>query len=268
MSSLATEPSALSASSASIETFTVQPRDRFVNVGATERQVSALLGSAIAIYGISRRSLGGIALAALGGGVLYRGISGHCPAYSSLGVNTNEDGPPDPSEYFERGIHVRHSVTINKPRGELFRYWRNLENLPRFMSHVKSVTVKDDKTSRWVANGPVGTEIAWDAEIINEEPDALIAWRSLANSDVDNSGSVRFLEAPADRGTEVHFVMDYIPPAGQLGRFVAKLFGDDPDAQVREDLRRFKQLMETGTIPTTQGQPRGTCSSIARFSKE
>jgi uncharacterized membrane protein len=242
-----------------VESPASEPRRRFVNVGSTERKLSVAVGSALAVLGLSRRSLGGAALAVGAGGLVYRGLSGHCPAYRAVGINTNNDDAPAPEDYFDHGIHVRHSVTINKQPAELFRIWRELKNLPTIMSHLKSVTVRDDKTSQWTATGPAGTEVSWDAQIINEEPDALIAWQSLPGADVDNAGSVRFVPAPGDRGTELVVTLDYMPPAGQVGRYVAKLFGQEPMQQLREDLRRFKQKMETGVIPTTQGQPRGQC---------
>jgi uncharacterized membrane protein len=131
------------------------------------------------------------------------------------------------------------------------------------MRHLESVTSLDSdcRRTRWVAKGPAGISIQWEAEVINEEPDRLIAWRSLGGSEVDNAGSVRFIDAPGDRGTIVRVNIDYIPPAGRVGSWVAKLFGKDADQMIRDDLRRFKQLMETGEIPTTEGQPNGTCGA-------
>ena len=232
---------------------------KYRNVGPRERQLSTIAGGALALVGLRHGGLGGLALAGLGTVVAYRGVTGHCPAYSALGVDTN-DRAPKPEEYFDRGIHVEQSFTIGKPRAELFRYWRDFENLPTFMSHLESVQVIDDKRSRWTAHGPAKVNVSWEAEIINEEADALIAWRSLGGADVDNSGSVRFVDAPGDRGTEVRVVVDYIPPAGRVGKYIAMLFGEAPEQTIKEDLRNFKRLMETGTIPTTTGQPRGTCS--------
>ena len=145
------------------------------------------------------------------------------------------------------------SLVINRSPEELYQFWRNFENLPRIMEYLQSVHVLDDKRSHWVTKGPAGTTVEWDAEIINDEPNALIAWRSVGNATVDNAGSVRFVPGPEGRGTEVRVVLDYIPPAGQLGAVVAKLFGRDPAAQVREDLRRFKQVMETGDVASAQG---------------
>jgi uncharacterized membrane protein len=234
--------------------------NRFINVGKTERQISAIGGGALALYGLTRGSLGGLLLAGLGGALVYRGVTGHCPAYSAMGTNTNHDEGAAPEEYFRRGIHVVQSFTVGKAASELVAFWRNFSNLPSFMTHLESVEVLDDKRSRWTAKGPAGTHVSWEAEIINEEPDRVIAWRSLGGADVDNSGSVRFVDAPGDRGTEVRVVMDYIPPAGRVGKFVAALFGEAPEQTIKEDLRRFKRLMETGMIPSTEGQPRGTCN--------
>jgi uncharacterized membrane protein len=181
--------------------------------------------------------------------------------YEALGVNTAEDEQSGarPEDYFERGIHVEESMTVERSPWDLYSFWRNFENLAQFMKHVESVEVLDDKRSHWVVRAPAGTTVEWDAEIINEEPNSLIAWRSLGNANVDNAGSVRFVPGPEGRGTEVRVVIDYIPPAGRLGKWVAALFGKNPESQIREDLRRFKRLMETGEVPTVEGQPTGTC---------
>jgi uncharacterized membrane protein len=234
-----------------------------VNVGQTERTLSAVAGGALALAGLRMRSLPGVLLAALGGGLVYRGVSGHCPAYQSLGVNTADadqdtDGAP-PEEYFDRGIHVEQSMTVERTPWDLYSFWRNFENLGRFLHHVESVKVLDEKRSHWTVRAPAGSVVEWDAEIINDEPNSLIAWRSLANANVDNAGSVRFVPGPEGRGTELRVVIDYIPPGGRVGKWVATLFGKNPAHQIREDLRRFKRLMETGEIPTVEGQPTGTC---------
>ena len=231
-----------------------------VNVGNAERWLSAAAGGLLAAYGIKRASPLGIVLAAGGGALLYRGVSGHCPAYRRMNTSTaGRSQPTAPEEYFDHGIHVVVSFTINKPRSELFRYWRDFENLPRFMKHLKSVEKLDDKRSHWVAAGPARLAVSWDAEVINEEPDALIAWQSLQGGDVDTAGSIHFNDGPQGRGTEVKVVMDYIPPAGRFGAVVAKLFGRSGEAEVREDLRRFKMMMEAGEMATIEGQPRGSC---------
>ena len=231
-----------------------------VNVGTAERWASAVGGGALAFCGLRARSGLGALGVVLGGALVYRAYTGHCSAYSALNINTADDGPAEPERYYEKGIHVEHAVTINKSPAECFRFWRNFENLPRFMYHLESVKVTDDKRSHWVVKAPAGRTVEWDAEIINEEPDALIAWRSLGSADVDNAGSVRFVEAPGDRGTEVRVVIDYIPPAGRLGKWVAALFLKNPEHQIREDLRRFKQVMEAGEVATSEGGPTGSCA--------
>jgi len=166
---------------------------------------------------------------------------------------------PQAETFNKKGVHVRRAYTVNKSASDLFDFWRNLENLPKFMTHLQEVIVLDEKRSHWKAKAPAGTSVEWDAQIINEEKDKLISWRSLEGASVQSTGSVRFIET-GDRGTEVRVVLEYIPPGGQVGKLVARLFGEEPSQQIQEDLRRFKQLMEAGEIPTSQG-PRGTCGS-------
>jgi uncharacterized membrane protein len=228
-----------------------------VNVAAPERWASGLAGGALALFGLRQRSLVGLAVAGIGACLVDRAVRGHCSVYGALNIDTAHAEPARPEEYFTRGIHVEHSITINNPPDELYRYWRDFNNLPRIMDHLQSVTVRDEKHSHWVAKAPAGYVVAWDAEIINDQPGKLIAWRSLADATVPNSGSIRFLAAPGDRGTEVRIVLDYIPPAGRVGWMIAKLFGEEPKQQVQADLRRFKQFIETGEVPTTTGQSTG-----------
>jgi len=238
-------------------------QSHYVNIGTTERAISTAAGALLAVAGLSRRSLPGVIVAALGGGMIYRGVSGHCDVLAALGIDRSERavGQAQPTDYFDRGIHVEQSMTINKEPWDLYQYWRKFENLPSIMSHLEEVRVIDEQKSHWIAKAPsiAGGKVEWDAEIINDEPNSLIAWRSLAGADVDNAGSVRFVPGPEGRGTEVRVVLDYIPPAGRLGKWIAKLMGEDPQHEVREDLRCFKRIMETGELPTTQGQPRGNC---------
>lgn len=154
-------------------------------------------------------------------------------------------------------IDVRKAATIGRPRSEIYAYWRQFENLPRFMDHLESVTERGDGVSHWVAKAPAGATVEWDAKVTEERDGEVIAWRSLDGAQIPNTGEVRFVDAPAGRGTEVHVHLSYDPPAGAIGAAFAKLFGEEPDQQVREDLRRFKRVMETGEIPTTEGQPSG-----------
>ncbi len=146
-----------------------------------------------------------------------------------------------------RGLRVDRAMTVARPAMELYRVWRDLSRLPEFMSHLESVTPLSETRSLWRARGPGGVPIEWEAELVTDQPGHLIAWRSV-RGDVDNAGSVRFTEAPGGRGTEIAVQLRYAPPAGQVGATVATVFGQSADRQVREDLRRFKQMMETGEI--------------------
>jgi uncharacterized membrane protein len=148
------------------------------------------------------------------------------------------------------GVKIVRSITINRTPEELFSYWRELENLPRIMTHLESVHVLDERNSRWVARAPAGRTVAWQAEIVEERPNELLAWRSSENSEIQNAGSVSFRPAPARRGTEVTVELEYVAPAGILGRAIARLFGEEPSQQLHDDLRRFKWVMESGEVPT------------------
>jgi uncharacterized membrane protein len=144
------------------------------------------------------------------------------------------------------GIKVEKSIVIHRSPAELYRFWRNFNNLPRIMDHLESVTVYDSRRSHWVAKAPIGSTVKWDAEIIKDKPNELISWRSLEKSDVDHTGSVQFIVNPEGPGTEVRVMLQYNPPGGKLGAVVAKLFGEEPSQQIEEDLQRFKEVMETG----------------------
>ena len=186
---------------------------------------------------------------------MCRGVTGRSTVYRTLGINSANRGKSAVASVGHgQGIKVEKNITIDHPRAELYRYWRNFENLPRFMNHLKSVRKLDDRRSHWVVNAPAGKTVEWDAEVYNEKEDELIAWRSLENADVNHAGSVRFHEAPNGRGTEVKVEINYEPPGGKLGAALAKLFGEEPEKQLEDDLPRFKQLMEAGEIATTAGQ--------------
>lgn len=223
---------------------------RLVNIGALERIFSMVSGTGLLFLGIRNKRLPGALMALLGGSLLYRGLVGHSELYSLLNINRVEsrDGSAELAEK---------TVTINKSADALYRFWRNFENLPDFMRHLEAVKVIDAQRSHWVARGPLGFKVEWDAEITADEPGKLISWHSLPGSDIDNEGSVYFVPAPGERGTEVKAVIRYHSPAGSLGVAVAKLFNEEPAQQLRDDLMRFKNLMETGEIPTLEGQPSG-----------
>ncbi|MBX3300681.1 MAG: SRPBCC family protein [Nitrospira sp.] len=154
-------------------------------------------------------------------------------------------------------IRISAALIIDRAQEPLYRHWRELSNLPQFMKHVMRIEMSDDRRSHWVAKGPVGSTIEWDAELTEDRPNELIAWHSVDGSELDHAGSVRFEQAPGGRGTIVAVEMQYRPPLGTVGAAVAPWFGEDPNQTVKMDLRRFKQIMETGEVITTQGQPAG-----------
>ena len=154
-------------------------------------------------------------------------------------------------------LHVTKSATINRPREAVYQFWREFGNLPQFMAHVQSVVSGDDKRSHWVVAAPAGQTVEWDAEIVDDRPNERIAWRSLDGSDIRHEGSVRFEQAPADRGTEIHVDLRYDAPAGKAGAAIAKLFGEEPTQQIGDDLRRLKQVLETGEVVRSDGSLEG-----------
>jgi len=229
------------------------------NLSGFERWASIIAGAGLAAYGVSRlKKNDGWMYAGIGSLLLRRGVTAHCDLYEAFGINTAGDaGDTRAALRGPRGVNVLESVTINRSIEELYRFWRNLENLPQFMRHLESVEKVTDTISHWKAQGPAGTVVEWDAEIYNEVAPKLIAWRSLEGSDVVSAGSVNFDNAGAGRGTRVTVHLQYSPPGGRIGARIAKLFGRDAETEIREDLRRFKQVVEAGEVPTTSGQPRG-----------
>jgi uncharacterized membrane protein len=224
-----------------------------VNVSDPERLLSVIGGGALVLYGL-RRSLGHLALMLGGGALIYRGLSGHCDVYQALGVNTKQ-------HELGTAVTLEAIVTVNKPAAAVYDFWRHLENHPRFVKHLQSVQSMGDKRSHWVARVPMQGHIEWDAEIVEERQNALLSWRSLAGADVENSGTVRFHELPNNRGTEVRVKLHYAPPGGVAGAALGKLLKTLTVRQLQEDLRRFKQIVETGEVATTADQPSGSRNS-------
>jgi uncharacterized membrane protein len=192
--------------------------------------------TALIAYGLSRRSKAGTAVAAAGGGLL---------AYQAF------------SSQRSKASDTRATFLVNASPEQAYQLWRNLENLPRFMAHLKKVRILDDRRSQWTASGPMDRAVQWSAEIIDDAPNQHISWRSLPGSDVDASGAVSFRADPLGRGTYITAEMQYRLPGGALGTGLATIFGKHPEFVVREDLRRFKALLETGEVPTTVGQTHG-----------
>lgn len=220
-------------------------QDRRSDLDSLLRWAPLLVGGAIVAYGISRRSKGGLAVAAAGGALAYQG---------------NRLASADAA--YEQDF-ARATVLVNAPAAEVYSFWRDFENFPRFMHHLQSVKRLDDRRSQWTALGPANSPVEWTAEIVAERDNEIIAWRSLEGSQIQVDGSVEFRAATGGRGTIVDATILYRPPAGALGSAFAKLFGKDPTFLIEQDLRRFKALLETGEIPTTAGQSNGPRSAVA-----
>lgn len=212
------------------------------NVGRQERTLSIVGGAALLLASFAGRGWGRIAGILTGGALIYRGSSGYCPAYKALGINADgvHEAAGVPSHSGHKTVRT---IVIQRPRRELFTYWRRLENLAGLMTHVRSVDVLNNRHSHWVVTGPGGTTLEWDAEIINERENELIAWQSLPGTQVPNAGTVRFEDAP-EGGTLIRVTLETVAPGGELGVMVAGLFGQSPEQQLEEDLQRFKERME------------------------
>jgi uncharacterized membrane protein len=215
-----------------------------MNVSPAERWASAVGGGALLAYGATHRSWNRAMLMAAGGGLLYRAITGQCQLYKMLGINHETERGSVTSVRHGEGVKFEHAVIVNRPPEELYRFWRSVENLPTFMEQLEEVRRLNDGRSHWVVKGPGGKNVEWDAEIHNEIPNQLIAWRSLESSDVNHAGSVHF-RGLRDGRTEVRVVMSYEPPFGRVGSGIIKLLGEDPGHQLEHDLWRFKQMMES-----------------------
>lgn len=229
---------------------------RRANLSDQERIGSAAAGATLLAYGLRRRDGLG-ALSALGGATLiYWGATGYCRVSDLLGRRPHRGLTGDDTKDAlagPRGVNVCEAVTIQRPADELYREWRNLEALPEKMQHLQSVQALSDGTSHWSAKGPGGRLFEWDAEILQDIPGQLLSWRSLPGADVVSAGSVNFDETPG-HGTRVTVRLQYDPPGGRLGAYVAWLMRQEPSQQIREDLRDWKRRLEAGEVPTIEGQ--------------
>lgn len=226
------------------------------NVGETERMISTLIGGGLLFRSALRPSWRSGLSALLGVALLHRGLTGYCPGYARLGVDTSEPHAGNSGDTSllgrrkirtSRAVKISQTVTVGRSLGDLYRFWRNLENLPKVMSHVRSVEIVNDQLSHWVIETlPGAPTVEWDAEIINEVEDDRIGWRTLRGSDVDHAGSVEF-EPDEDGCTRVTVTLQYDPPAGPIGVAVASLLGQDPAKKISSDLQHFKEMMETET---------------------
>ena len=209
-----------------------------------ERWAGVAIATAMVVFGLSRRSVAGVVFAAAAAPLAYRSLTGEWPGLANGLARADTRVALAGS----RGIHVREAIRLERPRHEVYAFWRRLENLPRFMEHLQSVTDLGGGRSHWVATGP-RTAVEWDAEIVNEVEDEVIGWKSVPGSDIATAGSVRFSTARQGRNTQMSVHLQYSAPGGGVGRLLALLLGRDPAHMIREDLRRFKQLLEAGEIP-------------------
>jgi uncharacterized membrane protein len=238
-----------------------RPKPDDQNVGQMERIVGGVAGVLLTYYGLKRMSLGGLLVAGVGSALVYRSTSGYCPAYGVLGIDTAGKNAARPEDFFERGVHVEQAYLIHKPVEDVYAFWRDFTNLPAFMQHLDNVEVLSPSRSRWTAKAPLGRQVSWEAEIIHDQPNELIAWKSVEHSTIANAGTVKFTKRDQEGQpqTEVKVILDYIPPAGTVGKVIAQMFGSEPSQTIKEDLRRFKMVMEAGEVATTDGQPQGRC---------
>ena len=233
-----------------------------INVGNNERIISAALGGYLLSSGLgslTRNPICGLLKTAIGGFLLYRGTSGNCPMYSAMGKTKGVA--------HTQAINIRTNLIVNKPKDEVYAFWRKLENLPLFMKHLATVTEIDAKHSHWEATlpGNIG-KVKWNAEIVKEEPGYMIGWQSIPNSMVNNAGKVTFNDALNGQGTELEVVISYHPPAGELGSGVAKLLNPVFEKMIRQDVMNFKEYIETkhksasGNDGNTGGAAQNTAS--------
>ena len=219
-----------------------------VSVGQLESWAALSSGALLLLFGATRRNRVGLYLAIASAPLLYRGLTGEWPVESSPSPDTRVALAGD------RGLRVREAIRLEAPLEDVYRFWRQLENLPRFMSYLESVTESAaEGRSHWVARGPGDMRVEWDAEIINEVENTVLAWRSLPDSDIVTAGSVNFDRVRGGRSTQLTVNLQYAPPAGRSGATVAWLFGRAPSQTIREDLRRLKQLLEAGEIAQATG---------------
>ena len=236
------------------------------NIGDVQRVLSVIAGMMFLASGLSRRRWSGAALATVGGGLLYRAISGYCPVFGAMGIDmsggSNRSGGSSNTDrlgrrkvHTDRATKIQRAIEVNRPPNEIYRFWRSLDNLPRIMNHLDSVQVINDRLSHWVVKAMPGVpKVEWDAEIINDVENQRLGWRSLEGADVDNTGSVEFKPTDDGQRTRLTVTLQYEPPGGELGAAVAKWFGEDPNTKIAEDLQRFKEEMETGAFSQAGGE--------------
>lgn len=228
-----------------------------VNVGKIERWISIAGAVGLLCVTAKREPLAKLAGLAASASLLYRGLTGKCHVYDAIGMSTAASRPNENTViHNKKGIHVIESMTIQQPVERVYRAWRDFSNLPKFLTHVESVQNLDERSSRWVIQTPSG-KLQWNATLIEDKPNELISWKSLEDADVRSAGSIRFQFLQALEATELTVNLRYAPAAGRIAAWMSSFFSDSAEDMIREDLRRFKQIQETGEVPTTEGQPTG-----------
>jgi uncharacterized membrane protein len=214
-----------------------------INVGANERALSVVGGSMLAAFGLRRGGWAGTALAALGGELIWRGTTGHCAGYESLGIDRLHGSGP---------VRVSEIVRINRPSYEIYLFCRKLENLPRIMGHLESIKETGEGISQWKAKCPPGQSVEWTVVMDRDIPNEYISWRSHNDAQIYSRGSIRLTHSPIGYGTDAHIQVKYEPRAGYIEKFTSMDFGEEPEKELRANLRRLKQILETGEVPTVE----------------
>jgi uncharacterized membrane protein len=207
-----------------------------MNIGSAERVASLLAGSALVAWGLTRRSRGGLGLAATGGMMVYRGLGGHCFLYQALGITRAKQNG---DQVGQLGVVIEREIPVDEQPAKVYAFWRDLRNLPIIMANLESVQVLSERRSRWRAKGPAGTTFEWTAEIINDKPDELIAWRTEPDARIAHAGSVHFVPRPGG-GTFIRVALQYDPPGGEVTDLIGRLLGVDPRRRIDEDLERLR----------------------------
>jgi len=224
------------------------------NVGPLERLLAGLTGGVLLGLGVTRRGPAAFGLSLGGGGLIVRALSGYCPAYNALGVDHAHEHSPAMAVPAQHGFKFEGEVKVHKPPEEVYAFWRQLENLPQLFEHLDQVAPIDGRYSRWRAKGPLGIEIEWEAEVFNDKPYELIAWRSLDGSELDTAGSVHFERAFGASGTLVRLSLKYNPPGGKIGAKIGQWLGKDLEAETAAGLQKLKHLLETSDAGKTTTQ--------------
>jgi len=234
-----------------------------INLTRFDRWAYVAGGLGLVALGLRRGLLGKVALGGTGAWLLQQAYSGRNPMFQALGIRVNQR----PEDHAAREtIVVEESISINKPREEVYRFWRDVTNLPRFMRNIEWVNAAGDKHSRWCGHSPIGGTFEWDSEITRDEPGRELRWRGTVEGRLLHFGRVRFEDAYGDRGTQVRVRFEYVPVGGSIGTAITRAMGREPQPEMKEDLRRLKQCLETGELSTTEGQTSGAGNGARRSS--